>query len=227
MPDIVIPIVFPDYMISVNTPNTNISIPDLLPGFDMLPDSLTIPGTKNKIPELGHAGALFINSITGTTKYYEYGRYSPLGTVRKLSIRDVRISHDGHPEKTSLTYTLSQISAKSGQGGLILGAYIEVPGKFKVMQSYAIKRFNENTNPKRQPYELFSNSCNHFMKGVLEVAGVDVPYMIDPRPNSYIEEIRDDFPKLSYSKVENKLMIENPPLSLANARNALAQPAAA
>ena len=130
-------------------------------------------------------------------------------------------------KKTSLTYTLSQISAKSGQGGLILGAYIEVPGKFQVMQSYAIKRFNENTNPKRQPYDLFSNSCNHFMKGVLEAAGVDVPYMIDPRPNSYIAEIRDDFPKLRYSKVENKLTIENPPPSLAKATNALAQPSAA
>lgn len=65
------------------------------------------------------------------------------------------------------------------------------------------------------------------MKGVLEAAGVDVPYMIDPRPNSYIAEIRDDFPKLRYSKVENKLTIENPPPSLAKATNALAQPSAA
>ena len=51
--------------------------------------------------------------------------------------------------------------------------------------------------------------------------------MIDPRPNSYISEIREDFPKLNYSKTENKLTIENPPTSLANASNTLAQPAAA
>ena len=111
MPDVVIPIVFPNYMISVNTPRTSISIPDLLPGFDILPDSLKIPETKNKVPELGHAGVLFINSVTGTTKYYEYGRYSLLGMVRKLPIRDVRVSHDGHPEKNIFNlYVKSDLS---------------------------------------------------------------------------------------------------------------------
>ena len=32
MPDIAIPIVFPDYLIAVNTPKTRISIPDLFTG---------------------------------------------------------------------------------------------------------------------------------------------------------------------------------------------------
>lgn len=76
MPDIAIPIVFPDYLIAVNTPKTRLQIPDLLPGLDILPDDIEIPETKNKFPELGHAGILFINGINGTIKYYEYGRYN-------------------------------------------------------------------------------------------------------------------------------------------------------
>lgn len=176
MPDIVIPIVFPDYLISVNTPKTGLSIPDLLPGIDILPDRIDIPETRNKFPELGHAGVLFINGASGTTKYYEYGRYNgPLGYVRKLSIRDVRLQ-GGHPTKASLSYTLSQISVKTGQSGRIAGAYIEVPNKYRAMLSYAQSRQLENNNPMRRPYDLFTNSCNHFMKGVLESAGVELPY---------------------------------------------------
>lgn len=94
------------------------------------------------------------------------------------------------------------------------------------MLDYAQKRMAENSNPNRKKYELMSNSCNHFMKGVLDAAGVDTPYMLDPRPNSYIEEIRADFPKLDYSRAEHKLVVENPPASLASIIRVHAQPAA-
>lgn len=226
MPDIAIPIVFPDYLIAVNTPKTRLSIPDLIPGFDVLPESIDIPETKNKVPELGHAGALFINGSNGTTKYYEYGRYGGiLGSVRKLSIRNVAIQ-GGHPTKASLSYTLSQVSVKSGQGGRILGAYIEAPNKYGAMLNYANKRHVKNNNPSRKPYDLFTNSCNHFMKGVLESAGIKVPYLLDPRPVSYIEELRDDYPDLDYSKAGHSLKVEDAPQSLVfNIR--ISQPAAA
>jgi hypothetical protein len=228
VPDIAIPIVFPDYLIAVDTPKTSITVPDLLPGFDLLPDRVTVPETNNKLPELGHAGILFINGRLGTTKYYEYGRYGgPLGAVQKRTLRDVKTSLDGHPTKATLSYVMSQISAQSGQNGRILGAYIEVPGKYQAMLDYATKRMRENSNPNRRKYDLILNSCNHFMKGVLEAAGVELPYMLDPRPNSYIAEIRDDFPKLDYSKVGHKLVVENPPKSLASAIRVSAQPAAA
>lgn len=226
MPDIAIPIVFPDYLIAVNTPKTRLSIPDLLPGIDILPDNIEIPKTENKFPELGHAGVLFINGSNGVTKYFEYGRYGgSLGSVRKRTIRDVSIQR-GHPTKPSLSYTLSQISVKSGQKGRILGAYIEAPGKYVAMLSYASKRFSDNNNPGRRPYDLFSNSCNHFMKGVLESAGIQVPYLLDPRPVSYIEELRDDYPDLDYSKAAHTLTVEDAPKSLAfNTR--VSQPASA
>jgi len=226
MADIAIPIVFPDYLISVNTPKTRLTIPDLIPGFDLLPDEIDVPETKNKFPELGHAGILFINGSSGTTKYYEYGRYGgSIGAVRKLTIRDVAMQK-GHPTKVSLSYTLSQISVKSGQGGRISGAYIEMHNQYKSMLAYAKKREIENKNIKRKPYDLFNNSCNHFMKGVLEAAGVDVPYMLDPRPNSYIEEIRNDFKDLDYSKASHALIVEDAPPSLAFSMR-ISQPASA
>ncbi len=226
MPDIAIPIVFPDYLIAVNTPKTRVTIPDFLPGFDLLPDEVDVPKTNNTLPELGHAGILFINGENGTTKYFEYGRYGgSLGAVRKLDIRDVIMQKD-HPTKGSLSYTLSQISVKSGQGGKISAAYIEVPNQYKSMLAYAQKRRLDNKNLQRKPYDLFTNSCNHFMKGVLEAAGVDVPYMLDPRPNSYIEEIRDDFKDLDYSKAGHTLTIEDAPGSLAFSMR-ISQPASA
>lgn len=227
MPDIAIPIVFPDYLIAVNTPKIKIKVPNLIPGVNLLPDVVDIPKTENKFPELGHAGILFIDGKKGTSKYYEYGRYADsVGSVRKLSIRDVKIMEDGHPNKNALIYILSQISVVSGQSGKIVGAYIEVPGKFQSMLDYANKRMFENSNNNRKKYDLISNSCNHFMKGVLDAAGIKTPYMFDPRPNSYIEEIRVNFPKLDYSRAKHKLVVENPPKSLAIAIPTNAQPAA-
>lgn len=228
MPDIAIPIVFPDYLIAVSTPQKRLKIPNLIPGVDLLPESIEIPKTENKFPELGHAGILFIDGSMGTTKYYEYGRYSSSdGNVRKLSLRNVKILDDGHPSKASLLYVLSQISASSGQNGRILGAYINAAKGFSKMLNYAEKRMKENANQSRQKYDLVFNSCNHFMKGVLEAAGVNTPSMIDPRPNSYIQEIRGLYPKLDYSKAEHKLNIENPPKSLAVLITKTSQPAAA
>ena len=64
----------------------------------------------------------------------------------------------------------------------------------------------QNTNPNRKPYDLTSNSCIHFVKKVTEIAGVDTPWMIDPRPNSYMGEFRDDFIDLDYTK--DRLIIE-------------------
>ena len=81
--DFVIPIVFPDYLIVVNERPVDIRIPDLIPGRDLFPDFIRVPVTK--LPDLGHAGVLFIKGRSGTTKYYEYGRYdrAALGWVMR------------------------------------------------------------------------------------------------------------------------------------------------
>lgn len=207
MKDIVIPIVFPDYRISVDLPEYE---------FDLFPyvsfDNFTIPRYKDRFSNLGHAGVLFINGKNGITKYYEYGRYDHpnyLGLVRKIrNLPDITFK-DGKLNYTSLKITLQKISKKSGQSGRIQGVFIEVENKFGIMLKYALRRKNQNSFPKRRPYNLFSNSCIHFVKDITKVAGVDTPWMIDPRPNSYIGEFRDDYPDLDYSKKNNRLIIED------------------
>ncbi|MCF6236041.1 MAG: hypothetical protein L3J70_06660 [Gammaproteobacteria bacterium] len=93
--------------------------------------------------------------------------------------------------------------------GRIQGVFIEVENKFEAMLKYAQRRQKENASAKRKPYDLFSNSCLHFVKDLTRIAGVDTPWMIDPRPNSYIGEFRDDYPDLDYSKSKNQLVIED------------------
>lgn len=201
--DIVIPIVFPDYKIAVEIQKTKV---DVFPWVEF--DNFTIPTYKDKISNLGHAGILFINGKTGITKYYEYGRYDPqnLGLVVKArNLPDAKVIN-GAIELASIKNTLSFISKVHGQSGRIHGVYIEVENKYDAMLTYANLRKSQNANPKRVPYDILTNSCIHFVKEVTERAGISTPWMIDPRPNSYIGEFRDDFPDLDFSK--NILTIE-------------------
>ncbi len=202
--DIVIPIVFPDYKVAIEVEKTKV---DVFPWVDF--DNFTIPKYSDKISNLGHAGVLFINGKTGTTKYYEYGRYDPqnIGLVIKVrNLPDVQILN-GSIVIESLKKPLAFISRVSGQSGRIQGVYIEVENKFKAMLEFANLKKMQNGNPKRIPYDIWSNSCIHFVKAIVAKAGVSAPWMIDPRPNSYIGEFRDEFSDLDYSG--NVLIIEN------------------
>lgn len=204
--DIVIPIVFPDYKISVEVQKRNV---DVLPWVDQ--DNFTIPKYKEKISNLGHAGVLFINGKTGTTKYFEYGRYDPphnLGLVVKAAnLPDVKVAN-GKIEINTLIKPIDFISRVSGQSGRVHGVLIEVEKKYQTMLDYAQLRKSQNTNPKRKPYNLTSNSCIHFVKQVVEKAGLETPWMIDPRPNSYIGEFREDYIDLDYFPKSKTLKIE-------------------
>lgn len=202
--DVVIPIVFPDYLIAVNTPKVRI---DIAPWIDF--DNITIPATRSRVAELGHAGVLFIRGATGTTKYFEYGRYdaASLGVVRRIVISDVTVEKNRVVPK-SLKRPLREIAERAGQGGRISAVYIEVEGRFNEMLGYAQSEQKQNANPKRRPYDLVRNSCIHFAKGVVEAAGVKAPWMVDPRPNSYIGEFRGEFPDLDYVIKTDSLKIE-------------------
>lgn len=204
--DIVIPMVFPDYRITVEIQRTKI---DVFPWFDF--DNFTIPKYKEKFSNLGHAGILFINGKTGTTKYFEYGRYDPpknLGIVVKAAnLPDVKVVN-GNMDINSLVKPLDFISRISGQSGRIQGVYIEVDNKYQKMLDYALMRKSQNANPKRRPYDLTSNSCIHFVKKVTEGAGINTPWMVDPRPNSYMGEFRDDYKDLDYSPKTKTIKIE-------------------
>jgi lipopolysaccharide export LptBFGC system permease protein LptF len=142
------------------------------------------------------------------TKYYEYGRYDAqdLGLVMKAkNLPDVKVINNKIDLK-SLKKPLAFISRVSGQSGKIQGVYIEVKNKYKVMLDYAELRKKQNNNPQRKSYDLNDNNCIHFAKEVTEKAGINTPWMIDPRPNSYIGEFRDEFLDLDFSN--NILKIE-------------------
>jgi hypothetical protein len=191
--DVAIPIVFPDYLITVETPAVKVDIPNVLPWVDILPDRLKIPASRNKVPFLGHAGILFIQGGSGLTKYFEYGRYDTAakGLVRNQPLSDVKMGSNGRPTRKSLETVLREISLRSGQAGRISGAYIELgPDAFTRMLAYATNRMNKNRDPKRAPYELLSNSCLHFMKEVAEAGGVRMPPVIAPQPAGYIIQVR-------------------------------------
>lgn len=60
-------------------------------------------------------------------------------------------------------------------------------------------------NDERIKYNIFSRGCLHFMKDVINAGDVDMPSMIDLRPNSYIDEIREEYKNLNYDYKINKL----------------------
>ncbi len=212
MTDLVIPIVFPDYIITIETTAKKITVPDLIPFIDILPNEIHVSHTNNMVSGLGHAGVLFINGKTGITKYYEYGRYDAkkLGWVKKiLNLNDARIGSDGKVEISSLSKILRIISRKAGKRGRISGAYIEVEGKYEAMLAYAKKRMNMNLLKNRESYDIISYSCLHFMKGVMEAANLNTPILIDPRPTSYIKEIQEDYPAFEYNPSHSKISISD------------------
>jgi hypothetical protein len=198
--DVAVPIVFPDFLITVATPPLRVDVPDFLPG---IPDEVTVPATRNRVPYLGHAGIFFFNGRTGLTKYFEYGRYDPAarGLVRRHSIPDVRIASGGRPTGVTLQAALARIALLAGQGGRIVAAYIELdPPAFDRMHTRAQSRLAANTRPGRASYDLFTNSCLHFMKEVADAGGAGMPAVRDPRPAGYIDRVRASFPDLDFRR---------------------------
>jgi len=202
--DVAIPIVFPDYRISVPVGARKV---DIFKGWTW--DNFTTPDIETQWPGLGHAGVYFIDGKTGVTKYFEYGRYDKagLGEAHNRSIPNVLV-RDGKIVRDSLIAPLHRISTAAGHGGRIEGVYIEVNGGFAPMLKYAQLRVVENNNPKRKPYDILNHSCVHFTKDVVAAAGIGTPWMLDPRPNSYIGEFRDDYPDLDYNPRTRELTLE-------------------
>jgi hypothetical protein len=137
--------------------------------------------------------------VMGVTKYYEYGRYDPanLGLVRRVPVNDATVK-GGKINLSSLKKPLSSISRIAGQHGRIQGVYLEVENRYQAMLSHAELRKMQNSNATRKPYSIVTNSCIHFVKEMTKTAGIDNPWMVDPRPTSYIGEFREDFPDLDY-----------------------------
>ncbi len=205
--DLAIPMVFPAFLINVTTPAVNL---DLVPFFEIPGDTIVFPARTERRPDLGHAGVLLIQGASGLTKYYEYGRYdaAQLGEVNHIPVRNVKMAADGRPTRQSLINTLDQISALAGQRGRISGAYMMVAGGFAAMLAHAHARDAEDSNPARRPYDVMFNSCLHFMREVVVAGGVNMPWVMDPRPVRYMPRVRERYPDLDYNPRGRVLAIE-------------------
>ena len=155
-----------------------------------------------KVSGLGHAGVLLIDNKTGTTKYYEYGRYDKegRGEVHQITISNVSIGKDGKPTSESLNNVMGELSEKAGKNGRIDGAYVDSED-YKSMKTYAEDKKSENTNPDREPYSLTGNNCGTFAADVVKQDGQvkeKAPNIVDPRPNSIVEEYQNKFRTITY-----------------------------
>lgn len=200
-PDVVIPIVFPDYLISVD----NLSFVErtaikATPGVSIESEKKIPGGVRYKIKGLGHAGIAFIDGKTGRSRYYEYGRYDPQekGLVRSLSVPAVTIGSDKKPTKASLHALLREIAVESGHGTRISGVYVEVTDKFSTMEKYAMDREALNSNPNRKFYDLKDNNCFTFATQVARSAGVDVSMANKMFPSSSMEKMQNVYPSVNF-----------------------------
>ncbi|WP_211678539.1 hypothetical protein [Moritella sp. 36] len=151
MKDILIPIVFPEYKITVDIPRLDV---DLLPWTSV--DNFTIPKSSQKFSGLGHAGILIVNGVSGLTKYYEYGRYDypeKKGVVRRVPVPDVKLGADG-VELKSLIPVLSKVSKVAGKGSRIKGVFIEAVSVFEKLNQRVIVQKAMNNSPGRKEYDL-------------------------------------------------------------------------
>ena len=172
-----VPIVFPDYKISVG---------------------------PMKIPYLGHAGVLLIDNKSGRTKYYEYGRYdsSAKGVVRTVPVSDVVMGKDGKPTPQSMQKVLGQISDRAGHGGAIQGAYVK-SNALAAMQEYADNRMAHNTDPSRESYSLTSNNCATFATSVIN-AGEPSFNSSSVIPTNAVKDWQSGHDKVTYDPAETK-----------------------
>jgi RHS repeat-associated protein len=112
-----------------------------------------------KIP-LGHGGVVALNSKTGTTKYYEFGRYDEekKGIVRSRSIPNVVIGEDGLPTEKSLNNLYDYLSKKFGKNSNVTPTY------YSDSDFQGTINFAEAFKKEHPDYSLLSNNCKTFGK---------------------------------------------------------------
>ena len=130
-----------------------------------------IPFTDSNTLPLGHAGVLSWNNSTGSTRYYEYGRYGTIfGRVKRTKIPDLDIGKDGNPTPESWKKLLDHLSEKLGKGKNI-SYECDKDADFDKVNDFAE---NLKNNPNRLPYswKLFSqNHCKTFARKAVKAGG--------------------------------------------------------
>ncbi|WP_338525179.1 DUF6695 family protein [Pseudomonas batumici] len=194
--DYVIPIVFPDYKIHID-------------GYQATLFGKKIEIAGGSAPYLGHAGVLIINGKTGQSKYYEYGRYpgpGPAGRVRVGQIPDV-VLKGGAITESSLKKTLRQIAIKHGQSGDITGVVLRGVVYDKALAWLKAKEA-ENTNDKRQEYDLGNHNCVTFATDLAAAVGFSIPFRTRVVvPSVYMTQFQFSEPDLNYKFAADTLEI--------------------
>ena len=118
---------------------------------------------------LGHAAVVAVDESTGTTRYYEYGRYdSDFGNVRRRIIPDV-VFCDGKPTEESLNELYDWLSENLGKGTPVVATYYD-DADFQSIIDFAEDRMND---PGRRAYSwnpLKPNQCRSFAKEAINAA---------------------------------------------------------
>ncbi len=119
---------------------------------------------------LGHAAVVAVDPETGSTRYYEYGRYDgDFGNVRRRTIPDVEIGCDGKPTPESLENLYGYLSEHYGKGAHVSANYTALADYQKIID-FAEDRMND---PNRSPYSwnpLCPNHCKSFAMEALNAA---------------------------------------------------------
>jgi RHS repeat-associated protein len=110
-----------------------------------------------KLP-LGHSAVIAVDSNSGLTNYFEYGRYGgDFGKVRQMSVPNLEMK-DGRPTEKSTENLYKYISEHYGQNKPVDATYYNDADSQKTV-NFASERMN---NPKREPYDKFFNNCKTF-----------------------------------------------------------------
>ncbi len=204
--DFVVAIVFPDQPIQAATES---GIRDALPDWmeEAALDALELFGAKRtdsgsiKADFLGHAAVAFANGRTGLTRYWEYGRYDAAarGICRNIRVPDLKITPDFEATPDSLNKLFAKVSGTSGANTRVSAVLCRVPlGTHTKLEAYCQRVDQATKNKTAEEYAVLSNSCLHFMRRVMEEAGIDTPRIWDPRPASYISALQDRFTPLHW-----------------------------
>jgi len=107
---------------------------------------------------LGHGAVIAVDPQTGTTMYFEYGRYNGnFGRVKQRVTPDVVIQ-SGKPTAESLANLYKYISKHYGKNSPVDATYYS-DADFQKIVDFALKRMADKN---RKPYDLFKNNCKTF-----------------------------------------------------------------
>ncbi|WP_130618673.1 RHS repeat-associated core domain-containing protein [Dyella amyloliquefaciens] len=122
---------------------------------------ITIPGTSTQIA-LGHAAVVAIDDNTGTTQYFEYGRYdSDFGNARQEPVPNVQIGDDGLPTQASLTNLMNFVSKHYGHGSPVDAQYYQ-DADYQKTVDFARNRIRDKNRDAYSWNPLHMNTCKTF-----------------------------------------------------------------